>query len=891
VNLARAPVDVRLAIAAGVAWITLAASLGATPTALVVECGCAAAVGLAALTVRRGVLAGAAPALALAGLATVLVMVPFTGRLWLAHDSPLQQLAERQAAVTTELTVADDPHKLAATGPSGMARVAVPTDADTVQAGVQRWSVSGPVLVLAPAVGWSDVLPGQRVRVTGTLQPSLDAGSDGATLFAEQPPQLFGQPPWWQRAAGAVRDDLREAASVLPPEERGLLPGLVDGDTGGLDPVLVERFRIAGLTHLVAVSGTNCSIVIGVVLFLLRRARVRPWLSAAIGGLVLIGFVLVARPSPSVLRAALMAAVALVSLATGRPRQAVPALAATVLALLVWDPQLSADPGFAMSALATAALLLIAPGWLEVLRRWRVPPVLAESVAVAPAAHLVTAPVIAAISGRISLVAIPANVLAEPAVPIVTVLGFAAALVATGWTGGGHALAWLAGWPCRWLVRVADVAGGLPGAAIGWPGGAAGGLALLAAGLTLLVLARRSGGWRLAVIAALVVVLVRIPVNSLATNWPPPNWVFVACDVGQGDALVLPAGPHTAVEIDAGPDPVAIDRCLRDLGISDIALLVFTHYHLDHVGGLAGVLHGRTVREVITGPLAEPAAGVELVHDQLAEHGLDVRTPPVGAAFDVGQVHLEVLGPPAAFHDTRSDPNNSSLVLRARIGDVRILLPGDVEIEAQQAMLADGVDVTADVLKVPHHGSAYSDPDFLAAVHARVGVISVGLHNDYGHPSPVLLDEMAQLGVPVRRTDLDGDVAVTGPSAELATVVRGTAASHALAGGVTGAARITAPDRIMLAGPQPGSLNRASWRRPAPGPRRSSRRRCRSCPLPRRPHHCPYRGRAGPCRTGTARGPPGAPRASGRVVPRRRSRRRTSRARSAPDPSRRRRRR
>ena len=273
---------------------------------------------------------------------------------------------------------------------------------------------------------------------------------------------------------------------------------------------------------------------------------------------------------------------------------------------------------------------------------------------------------------------------------------------------------------------------------------------------------------------------------------PKGGWVFVACDVGQGDALVLPAAAHTGVVVDAGPDPVAVDRCLRDLGITDVALLVFSHYHLDHVGGLAGVLHGRRVGRVITGPLADPLSGVDLVHDQLAAHGRTITTAAVGTSYTVGAVHLEVLAPDRPYRDTRSDPNNSSLVVRASVGDVRILLSGDVEVEAQQAMLDSHVDVRADVMKVPHHGSAYSDPDFLAAVHARVGVISVGLGNDYGHPSPVLLDELARLGVPVRRTDRDGDVAVTGPRARLAAVVRGVAASTA-AGGVRVRAAASVP--------------------------------------------------------------------------------------------------
>ena len=217
----------------------------------------------------------------------------------------------------------------------------------------------------------------------------------------------------------------------------------------------------------------------------------------------------------------------------------------------------------------------------------------------------------------------------------------------------------------------------------------------------------------------------------------------MACDVGQGDALVLSAAPHVAVEIDAGPDPVAVDRCLHDLAITDVPLLIFTHYHLDHVGGIAGVFAGRRVGRVLTGPLAEPISGVQLVQTALRVHGVPANTPAVGTQFDVGRVHLDVLGPPTAFHGTRSDPNNSSLVLRATVDGERIMLPGDAEIEAQQSLVASGEDLRADVLKVPHHGSAYSDPAFLAAVHAKVAVISVGLHNDYGHPSPLLLAELS----------------------------------------------------------------------------------------------------------------------------------------------------
>ena len=771
----RDPLDLRLAVGAGAAWLAVVYCLSRSPA-----CAASLALGSAAGAVFV-LLAGRRwrPAAAVAVLlfCVALVLLPLAARIAHARASPLFELARRHAAVRLTLTVRSDPVQLTAKGVAGAPRVVVETTAEAIELETRVVSADGDVVVLGDATGWRDVLPGQHLRIHGQLQPDLDGSALSVTLFTHGPPQRIGRPPWWQRAAGRIRSGLRAAAAGLPEQERGLLPGLIDGDTSGLDPVLAERFRLAGLTHLVAVSGTNCSIVVGAVVLVLRRARARPWVTALVGGVVLLMFVVVARPSPSVLRAAFMAAIALVSLASGRPRAALPALSAGVLVLLLWQPTLAGSPSFAMSVLATAALLVVAPAWAAALRRRRVPGGIAEAVAVAAAAHVVTAPVVAAISGRVSLVAIPANVLAEPVVALITVLGFGAAVAAPVWLGVGRLLAELAGWPCRWLVFVADRLGGLHGATLAWPGGVAGGLLLLATTVVVLACAVRMGLRRAVAAAAATGLVIAIPVRSITTSWPPSGWVFAACDVGQGDALLLPAGPGSAVEIDAGPDPVAIDRCLRDFGIDRIPLLVLTHFHLDHVAGLPGVLRGRSVGQVLSGPLAEPGTGVAIVRHTLASRGLSVRTPPVGTTLRIGATRVDVLGPRGPFSNTRSDPNNSSLVLRATVRGVRVLLPGDAEIEAQRQLLTTGADLRADILKIPHHGSAYSDPDFLAAVHADVGVISVGLHNDYGHPSPLLLEAMARLGVPVFRTDRDGDVAIVGTPGRLTTVVHGPAAS------------------------------------------------------------------------------------------------------------------
>ncbi|WP_375490091.1 ComEC/Rec2 family competence protein [uncultured Jatrophihabitans sp.] len=771
----REPLDARLAVGAALAWLAVlgCSSLSAVATTwLGAGCGVVGFVVVCGARRRR-----AAAALGLALFCTALTLLPLAARVALADASPLHLLARRGVPVELEAQLTADPRTLATKGPAGMTRVLVETEARRVQTDGRSAGVDGQVIVMGDVTGWANLLPGQVVRVSGQLAEDADGNPLSSTLFARGPPRPIGRPPWWQRTAGVIRAGLRSSARGLPDQERGLLPGLVDGDTTGLDPVLAQQFKLAGLTHLVAVSGTNCSIVIGTLLLVLRRVRARPWVCVLVGAAALMMFVVVARPSPSVLRAAFMSAIALGAMLTGRPRAALPGLAGVTLALLVWDPTLASSASFAMSVLATLALIVVAPGWARALRKRRVPIGLAEAIAVAAAAHVVTAPVVAAISGRVSLVAIPANVLAEPVVAVTTILGFAAALAAPVWSGLAGVLAWTAGWPCRWLVGVADFFGGLHGATLGWPQGTAGGLLLLALLTVLAVVALRSSIRRVLAAVAVTLLVVVLPVRSATSGWPAAGWVFTACDVGQGDGLVLNAGGGAAVEIDAGPDPVLIDRCLHDLHVDRLALLIFTHYDMDHVGGVAGAARGRPVGQVLTGPLAEPPGGVATVRRVADPRHLVLRTPAVGTTARIGDVTLQVLGPPPVAHCDPTDTNDSSLIVRATVHGISILLTGDAAPPEQAAVLASGADVRADVLKVPHHGSAYFDPAFLAAAHARVAVVSVGLHNDYGHPAPSLVADIAHLGIPLLRTDHDGDIAITANDGRLGAVERGKSAS------------------------------------------------------------------------------------------------------------------
>ena len=765
----RAPPDVRLAAGAVAAWLSVLATL-ALPAAAGVGFGAAALLlAVLALHRRRRWSATAALLLGCAAAAALATSVRVAG----VEHSPLTRLAQQRATATVELVLSDDPHPLA--GGAGPPSVVVAARARLVSAGGRTWSLSDRVLVLAPADGWSGLLPSQRVRVGGRVLPPTHRDLTVAVLAVRSTPARVDQPSAVQTAAGRLRAGLRDAAAVLPAGPRGLLPGLVDGDVSGLDPQLAADFKTAGLSHLTAVSGTNVAVVTGAVLLLLRGLTAGPRTSAVGAGVALAGFVVLARPSPSVLRAAVMGAIALLALASGRPRSALPPLGAAVFVLVLVSPPLARDPGFALSVLATAGLIVLAPGWAAWLRSHRIPPGVAEALAVPAAATVATAPIIAAISGTVSLVSIPANLLAEPAVAPATVLGVLAAVVspvsdvAAGW------LAWLAGVPVRWLVSVGTRAAHAPLAAVSWPGGIAG-AAALAGGLAVAVpVLRWPPGRRVVLAATAGAAVVLVPVRAVSPGWPPPGWLFVACSVGQGDALVVDAGAGVAMVVDTGPEPTAVDGCLRRLGVRSVPLLVLTHPHADHVDGIEGALNGRSVAEIDVGPSREPAEGWREVQDSGRRHGVPVRTVSVGERREFDGLTVDVLAPDHPFHGTRSDPNNSSVVLRVAVSGRTLLLTGDVEVEAQAALLRKESLLRADVLKVPHHGSAYQSPAFLRAVHASVGVISVGRDNDYGHPSPALLHELDRLGIRTERTDLDGDVAVTVAEGGLNVVTRSRA--------------------------------------------------------------------------------------------------------------------
>lgn len=693
---------------------------------------------------------------ALVAVCVAAVAASCAWRLGQTQHSPLDDMVEQHRLATLDVEVSRDARVFTRFGrDAGVVGVRVlrATTNDTTVAtrDLATAFVDGPT---------DDLVVGRRLTMVGRLAPS-NTTSEVATIdVVRRSPTRPAA--WWWEASERVRAGVRQAVAHTGRDQSALVPALVDGDDQRISEEVQEEFRRSGLTHLLAVSGTNLTIVLAVVLLLARSLGAPRRVLVVLGLVSVAGFVLLARPDPSVVRAAAMGVVGLAALGLGS-RGGIRALSVAIVALLFIDPWLSRSLGFVLSVCATAGILLAAPPLAGRLERW-MPRWCALAVAVPIAAQLACTPAIAAISGEVSLVAVFANVLAGPLVAPATVAGLAGGLLDLVSAPVARIPGTVAGWCVSVILEISHVASSLSGASLAW----------------------RTPWWLLIVLVPLVFVvlwrLARHPVVVVGialgvglgmwrppqVGWPPDGWVMVACDVGQGDATVVATGDGSAMLVDVGPEPVAVDRCLDRLRVDDLAVVAITHAHADHVDGWTGMVAGRDVGTVLAGPTGGPR-DLDVVPERVA----------AGQAFSVGQLSVEVLWPAAAqaapAESDGSAMNDASLVLRVTLtGDrpLRLLLTGDVEPDAQEALVRLHPDLAADVIKMPHHGSGRQSDRFFTAVGARVATISAGKDNDYGHPAAAALRLLRNHHVDWWRTDTDGDIAVVVRDGDLSVVSR-----------------------------------------------------------------------------------------------------------------------
>lgn len=772
--------DLRLLVPVLVAWPTVAFVALTISSALSwAGAGLAATASLSVLRWRPGE-RGRLVALTLACLAILLLAV--AGHRTLRTIGPLDELGTQRAVVTVRASVAGEPRVVARVSSEerGPPVVVVHIDVHEVTGRGVMTAVGSPVLVIGGG-DWAGLEWHDEIEAVLRLAPPELGDGVVAVARPKGPVRVVGSAGPVFEAAAFIRDRFRAATDHLPADARGLVPALVIGDTSRTPPDLTDAMLATGMSHLSAVSGSNVTLVLAAAVALCRmlavRRRWRPWLAGA----CLAGFVVLARPEPSVIRAAVMGAVGLLALSASRRQAGIPALSGSIVVLLGWDPWLARSYGFALSAVATLGLLVFAQPWGRAIARVlpRRLAAVGPVIAVPVAAQAVCAPIVVPLQGTVSLVAVAANLLAAPLVAPTTIVGIAVALGSVGWVSGAGVIAWGAGIPALGIARVARACAEVPFGTVGWGDSAAAAVGLAVA--TAAVVLTAPWLWRHTRVRPVVVGSVVLGVTALAAPtaplaWPPPGWVVVACDVGQGDGLVVNTGQGHAVVVDVGPDPGAMDGCLDRLGVAVLDLVVLTHFHSDHVDGLDGAFDGRQVRQIRVSPIADPEGEQQRVLGKAREAGVPVAELHAGDSVTLGSATARVWWP-ARRIDAGSVANNGSIVMTLHVNGVGVLLSGDIEREAAaEVVRAAARDPAAwagiDVVKVAHHGSSNRDDRMLDGIAGGVALVSVGADNDYGHPAPSTLEALRSRGFDVHRTDLEGDLAVVATDSGIRVVGR-----------------------------------------------------------------------------------------------------------------------
>ena len=658
----------------------------------------------------------------------------------LAH-SQISRFFMQSATITAE--VVTDPSKTSTGNYSFIARAVLVNNSSI------HYKLRVPIRVMTSKQSITTLLPGQRFSAQGRIVASKEARV-AALVVIKDDIEIQTQPSRWASALGAIRLGLRSLSG--DGNAGALIPGMVLGDTSKQSVEFKNSMRRSGLTHLVAVSGANFALVSAFVLWMMQFlfARMKFRLSAT--AISLIAFIALVRPSPSVLRAAAMAAVLLVAQGTKKGRDSLPALGFAMAAVVVVDPWQARDAGFALSVLATAGLLLFAPVLIEKLSI-HLPGKLAQALAPPIAATVFCSPIIVALSGYLAPMSVIANLLAAPFVAPITIVGFIAALFSPFAPLISTVLIWFIRFPAGAIALIAHWASSFPvltlqSGKIGF---------LIVASFTL-------GSWLLKkwfkhIIVFTLVILISI---TWLQRWPGGDWQVANCDIGQGDSMVINLGNHRGIVIDVGPDPVAEDRCLKALGIKEIPLLILSHFHADHVAGLTGAIKNRAVGQVWVSVNSAPL--IESAKAQSALSGVEMIKAVRGMSARVGPLTIRVLWPTlsaTSFEEMPGDGsqiNNSSIATLITSDAFSLFAGGDLEPPVQEILVKDVGPV--DIYKVCHHGSRYQDLAFMSALHPRISIISVGAGNTYGHPAVQTLQALARLGSEVLRTDIDGAVAV-----------------------------------------------------------------------------------------------------------------------------------
>lgn len=701
---------------------------------------------------------------------------------WHEYRSTVEQLADRYVGWTAD--VPTDP----AAGPFG----------DRVDLSVAMPETGLGVRCLLPED--SGVELGHRLHFSARLKAP---GGDerGRRLYRRGiagtvSPSALTTVGWSPRLAGRIGPARRRALdsiATVPGEGGALLAGVVLGDRRRLSGSRAEDdFRVAGLTHLVAISGGHLVLVAAVVAWLLGRCGARRGLTLALVLTVLALYVVATGVQASAVRSWIMAAVGAASVLYGRRGDPVAALSAAVVVALIVEPPVAFDVGFRLSVAAVGGLLLfarLADGWLTEAMpapvRWAASP-----LALTVTAQIATAPVSAATFGVVSLIAPLANLLVGPLITVVLMCGLIGVVAGAFSRTVGS-----------WVLMAGGAAGHLAADIAGWlasvPAAAAAFSDAVAVGVACVVLAVAAWVWwpqpvtRVARTACAALLL--LGMVGLLGPVPSRHAAITVFDVGQGDMILVRDGGHSLL-VDAAPEARSATSAVARAGVRRLRCLVLTHLHADHTGG-APALGGLVTAERTGVPAGASPGDVELFRGAGCVTGLRA-----GDSFRLGETTVRVVWPVREVDDAAT--NEASVVLLVTKGSFSALLTGDAEAEVLDALIDSGAVGDIDVLKVGHHGSDSAVTEStLRALRPEVAIISVGTGNRYGHPHPSTLTALGRAGSRILRTDRSGDVSIEFDATAYRVRTAGDGAAALPCGTLVGAVALRPVSPLHVEGP------------------------------------------------------------------------------------------
>lgn len=590
----------------------------------------------------------------------------------------------------------------------------------------------------------------------------------------------------------------------LPANEAGLMMGVIIGDTTNITPETKADFKTTGLSHILAVSGMNVTIlVMAIGLFfgrLLNRFggtaatnRATRAIAYLLTTATITAYMIVCGLQASIVRAGLMGIIALTAINGARRVNPPAALAAAAFVLLAMDPGSLFDVGFQLSFVATVAIIVFNQPLLDYISATpKTPSLIANLLSVTIAAQLGVAPILAATFGRLSLITFAANVAVEPAIAPTQVIGMVIPMLNVISPTVAAVAAYPAHIALSYIATAARWFAAWPFASVATPMLATPALTTLIIAVYYLLLAavyifhanrppKRSiasafPGRRLARTATIAIVILPLVMTAFGCQaWrgrPPQGLRVTFLDVGQGDAALIQAQDGATILVDGGPHPDSVEPTLRAYGVNKVNLLITSHQHSDHTNGLAAVARDYIIERAVIPPpeIGRPPSAWSRALSYLANRGAKETTAAEGERINVGKyLSVEILSPDPG-EAGMGDPNNGAVVAIVRYKKVKILFAGDIDMTTEEDLINDGQVSPVDVFKVPHHGSRTgADPRFLSLIQPKVAVISVGAGNPYHHPAPTTLDALRRIGTRIFRTDQNGSVTIESDGATITT--------------------------------------------------------------------------------------------------------------------------